>query len=302
RPGGGTQSRLTLVRGSGMRRRFLVICLMGAAGLAAFVVAGWREAVSTPRVVRYDVSIPGWPPGQPPLRIVQLSDTHFGAPDMTLDRLTAIVKQANALRPDLVVLTGDYHGGKLYDYAAGHLDDAVRPFRELRSRYGTFAVRGNHDEAHYSPIVIPRYRITYLQNSWADAGPLIIAGLDDLSTGTPDIAAALRNIPPGKPVILLMHEPDSFPAVPSAIPLSFAGHTHGGQIVLPLIGALTTNSIYGNRFRRGLISEKGHVLIVSSGVGASAVPLRIGVPPEIVVVTLHGAGPYSVGRKSGTDR
>lgn len=268
--------------------------------LAATAMAGWREAIRTPVVVRYDIAVAGWPAGQGPLRIVQLTDTHAGLPDMPLARLQAIVAQANALHPDLVVLTGDYQGAQLVGNRPdgfANLDDVVRPFRDLKSRYGTFAVRGNHDNAFWSPKVIPRYQITYLQNRWADAGPVIVAGIDDLTAGHPDIAAALAGIPPGKPVVLLMHEPDSFPQVPKSVALTLAGHTHGGQIVLPLIGAPSTQSAYGQRYRRGLIVEGGRRLIVSSGVGTSTLPLRLGVPPEIVVVTLHSAG-----RKSGTDR
>lgn len=227
--------------------------------------------------------------GQSPLRIVQLSDTHAGPPDMPLARLQAIIVQANALRPDLVVLTGDYQGAKLLaPVVDSNLDDVVRPFAALRSRLGTYAVRGNHDNARWSPLVLPRYRMTYLQNRWADAGPVIIAGIDDLTMGNPDVGAALKGIPTGKPVIMLMHEPDSFPDVPPSVALTVAGHTHGGQIVLPLVGALVVPSPYDRHHLRGLFVAGGRRLIVSSGVGTTALPLRLGVPPEIVLITLHG--------------
>lgn len=262
---------------------------MGLAGatvlavLAAVLAAAmYRNARATPVVVAYDVAVPGWTGA--PLRLVQLSDVHMGPPDMPATRVAAIVAQVDALHPDLVALTGDYHGGKLIDGAAGNLDDAVRPFRRLRSRYGTFAVRGNHDEPYWSPRVLPRYAMTYLQNSHADAGPVIVAGVDDLSTGHPDIAAALRGAT-GKPVIMLMHEPDGFAGVPPAVALTLAGHTHGGQVRLPLIGTPLTNTRLG--YVRGRYVVGGRTLIVSSGLGTTALPIRLGVPPEIVVVTLH---------------
>lgn len=268
-------------RGS-VGRRLLASAAIAAAAAAGLALVLYRNALATPVVVAYDVAVPGWMGA--PLRIVQLSDIHLGPPDMPAARVVAIVAAANALHPDLVALTGDYHGGKLIDGDAGNLNDAVRPFRALRSRYGTFAVRGNHDDAYWSPRVLPRYGMTYLQNSHADAGPVIVAGVDDLSTGTPDIAAALRGAA-GKPVVLLMHEPDGFAGVPPAVALTLAGHTHGGQVKLPLLGTLETNTRLG--YVHGRFVVGGRTLIVSSGLGTSALPIRLGVPPEIVVATLH---------------
>lgn len=269
-------------------RRVLAVIVVMAAIAVILAVAGWCEATRIPVVVAYDIAVPDWPMGQPPLRIVQLSDTHAGLPDMPLSRLRAIIAQANALAPDLIVLTGDYQGEKLFVHETGNLDDVVRPFRALRSRLGTFAVRGNHDNGVWSPVVIPRHRITYLQNEWADAGPVIIAGVDDFSTGAPHVRTALAEVPPGKPVIMLMHEPDSFPEVPSSVALTLAGHTHGGQIVAPGIGAPWIGTAFDRVHRRGLFVERGRRLIVSSGIGTTTIPIRLGVPPEIVLVTLHG--------------
>ena len=262
-----------------------VLSLVAAIVVAAAVVAAvlYRNAVATPVVVAYDVTVPGWT--GPPLRIAQVTDIHMGVPDMPATRVAALVRQVNALHPDLIALTGDYHGGKIIDTASGNLDDAVRPLARLRSRLGTFAVRGNHDEPYWSPRVLPRYGMTYLQNTHVDAGPVTVAGIDDLSTGSPDIVAALDGIAPGRPVILLMHEPDGFAGVPASVALTLAGHTHGGQIKLPLFGTPLTNTRFG--YVRGRYVVGGRTLIVSSGVGTSIVPLRLGVPPEIVVVTLH---------------
>lgn len=267
-------------------RWWAVVAVVLLAVVSAAAIAGYREATRAPVIVAYDIAVPGWPAGQAPLRIVQLSDTHAGPPDMPLARLRAIVAQTNALAPDMVVLTGDYPGEKLFQPENRNLDDVVRPFRALRSRLGTFAVRGNHDDPFWSPLVLPRYRMTYLQNSWADAGPVIVAGVDDWTTGRPDVAAALTGVPP-KPVILLMHEPDSFAVVPVSVALTLAGHTHGGQISLPWIGAPWIGTAFARNHRRGLYVEGGRRLIVSSGIGTTALPIRLGVPPEIVVVTLH---------------
>lgn len=273
--------------------RNVALALLIAA--VVFVALGYRNATADPVVVRYRVAVEGL---AAPLRVVQLTDMHRSAPDMTEARVKRIVAQVAALKPDMVVMTGDYLGGKVIEASDnGNMNDAMEPYLGLRPRLGVFAVRGNHDAGYWTRRIIPRYRIGYLENSWVDTGPLVVAGLDDYWTGTPDLDAALRGVPDGKPVLMLMHNPDSFPDVPPRVALSFAGHTHGGQIKLPLIGALVSVSQYGNRFRHGLIVEGGRRLIVSSGIGTTAVPLRFGVPPEIVEVTL-----YSVGRKSGTDR
>lgn len=274
--------------------------LIGRLFLAGFLLAavlaalGYRNATQTPRVVRYRVEVPGL---AAPLRIVQLSDEHLGY-DMRPARVAGIVEQVNALRPDIVALTGDYVGGKLGRSPVGeNLDDGIRPFAALRTRFGVFAVRGNHDNIFWSQQVIPRYGITYLVNRWADAGPVIVAGMDDFLSGHPNAAVALAGVPLGKPVVVLMHNPDAWPQVPGSVALSLAGHTHGGQIVLPLIGAPTTGSVFGKRFRYGLIVESGRRLIVSCGLGTTAIPIRFGAPPEIVEVML-----YSTGKKSGTDK
>jgi hypothetical protein len=272
--------------------------------LAALIVAyGYYGATRTPIVVRYNVGLADWPAGTPPLTIVQLSDIHFGVPDMPAERVARIVAQANALKPDLTVLTGDYHGGKLWDLDSGNLDNAVRPLKALRARYGVFAVRGNHDGPYWTPIVFARTPITLLQNRWVRAGPIVLAGVDDISAPIHPVAmarTAVAGAPPGVPLILAGHEPEYFQYVPPRVDLVLAGHTHGAQIVLPLIGAIRALGPFLDSHLRGHFIEHGQQMIVSSGLGTSIVPLRIGVPPEIALITV---GPdHSVGRKSGTDR
>ena len=273
-----------------MRLRTLGLLLLLAAGLLlAFLTVGFAEALRDPIVVRYKVGLANWPAGTPPLRIVQLTDLHRGRPDMSLKRLASIVGQANALEPDLIVLTGDYHGGKVWDLPSGNLDNAITPLRRLRARLGVIAVRGNHDEPYWSPGVFARAGIPLLQGRWLDVGPVIVAGVDDL-TGQVDpqhaAARAIRGAPPGKPLIMLAHEPSFFAWLPSRVDLMLAGHSHGGQIRLPPIGSRSTGSPYLDKHLRGQFTEHGQTLIVSSGVGTSILPLRIGVPPELVEVTL----------------
>ena len=106
--------------------------------------------------------------------------------------------------------------------------------------------------------------------------------------GEDDLPGTLAQVTTDDPVILLAHEPDIFPKVPSRVALTFAGHTHGGQIRVPLVWRALVPSRYGSRFAYGHIVEQDRSLIVSGGLGTSIIPARFGVPPEIVHVTLGG--------------
>jgi len=114
-----------------------------------------------------------------------------------------------------------------------------------------------------------------------------LAGLADLWTRTVDIAAALAEVPEGEPVIVLTHNPDVFPDVPAGVAITLAGHTHGGQVWLPLVGRPVVPSKFGQRYAADLIEEDGRFMFVSTGVGTSILPVRFLVPPEVSVVTLR---------------
>ena len=271
-----------------------------ASALIGLTAYGYAEARRDPVVVRYDVTVAGLAPDAPPLRIVQLTDIHYHWIDMDGARLTRIVGQVNALDPDVIVLTGDYSGGKTWGAYDGALSKALPALQGLHARLGVVAVRGNHDGPRRTPRAFRAARMLLLVNRWVDLGPVVIAGVDD-ETGTPSPWGAAFGAPPGKPLIMAAHEPDLALWAPPRVDLFLAGHTHGGQIVLPLIGTRSTGSRFLDTHLRGLFRIGGIPLIVSSGVGTSIVPIRIGVPPEIVVVTLRPRA-YSVGRKSGTDR
>lgn len=274
-------------------RRFLGTVALLVAGLAlAFVVIGYAQAVSAPRIVRYRVVLADWPAGVPPLRIVQMTDIHVGWPDMPFGRVGRIVAQVNALRPDIVVLTGDFQGGKIWDRDIGSFDAAVAPLARLRARYGVYAVRGNHDGPYWTPIVFARTPIVLLQNRWVAAGPITLAGMDDVTgPGEPSgrTQAAVAGAPAGRPIVLLAHEPDFFKWVPPSVDLVLAGHTHGGQIVTPLTDTHAYLEPYLEAHLRGHFIEGAKQMIVSSGIGTSLVPLRMGVPPEVVEITLGPA-------------
>ena len=103
----------------------------------------------------------------------------------------------------------------------------------------------------------------------------------------PDIGAALRDVPGDAPVLVLSHDPDLFPGVPNRVSLTLSGHTHGGQVAVPLLRRPMLPSYYGERYARGHIVEHGRHLLVTSGVGTSGLPVRFLAPPEVYVLTLR---------------
>jgi predicted MPP superfamily phosphohydrolase len=271
-----------------MRRLVLLLLVLGL-GLVAFA---YREATSDPIVRQLAVTLPDWPAGAPPVRALLLSDLHVSGPDMPPERVARIVAQANALRPDIVFLAGDFIGDKRtatrhYSYPA-----ALAPLKALSPRLGSFAVLGNHD--HWKDAAAARQAleaagIRVLDNDAAEAGPIAIGGLDDAFTDHDDLPATLarmRALPGAK--LVLSHSPDPFPDLPPDATLMLAGHTHCGQIVLPLIGPLSTQSDYGRRYVCGLIRERGRTLVVSAGLGTSILPLRLGAPPDMWLIEIQG--------------
>ena len=280
-----------------MRRIILTTAVL----LFALGLFGVASAVQDPRVVRYTVVLDKLPPGSAPIRIVQLSDTHGSWIDMPPVRLERIVAQVNALQPDIVVLTGDYIGGKLIDWPRIKLEQVLLPFGKLRAPLGIFAVPGNHDTVQWTRWVFAKTPVRFMTGQWVDVGPVTIGGADDFTNMAailPETRATVAGAPTGKPLILIAHEPDFFKWLPPSVDLLICGHTHGGQIRLPLIGGLRIDTFIDSHLR-GRFDVHGKTMVVSSGVGTSLIPVRIGVPPEIVEVTLV---PRGYGRKSGTDR
>lgn len=269
------------------------------AGLAlACALFGVWSAQQAPQVARYTVPLVGL---ATPVRIVQLSDSHVGY-DMPASRLARVVTQMNALKPDIIVLTGDYISGDPDRSTAAATRAALAPFAALRAPLGVYAVLGNHDSAAWTQAGFVGTGVQFLRDNSIDAGPLLIAGADDMNgPGRPveKLRSAIRAAPIGKPLIVIAHEPDFFQWLIAPAQLVIAGHSHGGQILLPFIG-LSGGDSYVARHLRGVFNEHGQTLVVSSGLGTSILPMRINVPPEIVELTLVPA--YSVGRKSGTDR
>lgn len=294
-------------------------------GLTAIVASGLTTAayglgVEAPftRVTRYGLTPPGWQKGHR-LHIAVIADTHVLEPWMGLKRLRSIVDTANALKPDIVLLLGDYAAGHAIR-KWGHAIPArawAEVLAQLNAPLGTHAVLGNHDWWDDHAAQRRRAGPTEAHGALAAAGiPLLenkairiahggrvfwLAGLGDqwaffprvrprrwreiAYEGIHDLPGTLAQVTDDAPIILMAHEPDIFTEVPQRVSLTLSGHTHGGQISLFGYSPVVP-SRYGSRFAYGHIVENDRHLIVSAGLGCSMMPVRIGAPPEIVSIEL----------------
>lgn len=242
----------------------------------------------------YELTLPRWPAVCDRKRVVVLADLHEGSPFNGLDKLDYIVARTQAARPDLILLAGDYviHGVLGGTFVPP--DDMVPALRRLSAPMGVYAVLGNHDHWH-NPVEVTRALeaagIPVLEDAATEIGAgdcrIWLAGISDLWTGAHDVKKALAAVPLDATVIALTHNPDIFVEVPERVALTIAGHTHGGQVYIPLIGRPVVPSRYGQRYAVGHVEEDGRHLFVSAGLGTSILPVRFLVPPEISVLQIR---------------
>jgi uncharacterized protein len=298
------------------RRRVLQwLASLGVVGAAASAYAVVVEPLLLHRVTRYDLKLRRWPDDLK-LTIAAISDLHACKPWMDLDRIQSIVDETNNLRADLIVLLGDYAPGPPPIRDGVATAEWSKALSTLKAPLGVHAVLGNHDWWHDRAALGARRGPTIVRRALERVGIPVyendavrlttsgqsfwLAGLGDqlafqpfrrtypgLKVGVDDLDATLSKVPDGDPVILLAHEPDIMPHVPDRVALMLSGHTHGGQVRLfgwsPVVP-----SRYGNRYAYGHVREQCD-LIVSGGLGCSIMPVRFGVPPEIVLVSITGA-------------
>jgi predicted MPP superfamily phosphohydrolase len=286
------------------RRRLLKTGLaLGGASLAMPGTAAYAAAqAATDLVVTdYRPAPPNWPAAHR-LTITVIADLHAGGPNMGIARVREVVDAAQALDSDLIVILGDYFATHRFITERVPNVAWAAELGRLKARLGVYAILGNHDWWYDIAGVrraLARVRIPLMENDAVrldDNGRRFwLAGLGDQLAhwvgpgrfrGEDDLNGTLARVTSGDPVILLVHEPDVFVRVPPRVALTLAGHTHGGQIRVPFVAPTWTPSKYGARFAYGHIVEAGRHMIVSGGLGCSKVPLRLGVPPEIVRVTL----------------
>jgi len=294
-PAAPTRARLT--------RRRVLFGAAGILGVSAASTAVYAGAVEPEGLVvtRYAPAPRGWPAGRS-LSITVIADLHAGGPNMLLPHVRHVVDTANALQSDLIVLLGDFTAWYKFPTEGVPAEQWSAELARLRAPLGVWAILGNHDWWHRLRVVrgaLADAKIPLLENDAVLLGragqKFWLAGIGDQLAhplghgrfrGADDLPGTLAQIRSDDPVVLLVHEPDIFPRVPARVALTLAGHTHGGQIRLPLVWPLFVPSKFGARFAYGHVVEDERHLIVSGGLGTSIIPARLGVPPEIVHVRL----------------
>lgn len=279
-----------------MRRKILwtlLALVLLAGGFALWLILNAR---AMPVVRQAEVALP-FPADAPrvPVTVALLTDTHLSGPDNSPARMARIVAQINALKPDLILLGGDYigdaKGGATYDARA-----SIAPFAGLRAPLGVVAVLGNHDSRSKKnqralsgadwQAAFAGIGITLLQDGAVRRGPLAIGGVQDVYTRRIDLPATLAAMARvGGAPLILSHGPDVFPALPDAPSLTLVGHTHCGQVALPFAGVVYVPSKYGTRYACGLYRDGARTMIVAGRVGTSGLPIRMLAPPDIWLIT-----------------
>jgi predicted MPP superfamily phosphohydrolase len=267
----------------------MLLITFSVLGLWAF----WFEPSSFITTTTH-IKLRAWPEKCNGLKVVVLSDLHVGSPHNGLDNLVKVIEATNAIQPDLILLAGDYVIHEVMGGIFVKPEPIARELKKLTAKLGVYAVLGNHDWWYSGwkvQAVFKREGIPVLENA---AIPIQnghcqfwLAGIGDYWGGHFDTDKALRTVPDKATVIAFTHNPDIFYELPYRIAITFAGHTHGGQVNLPLLGRLIVPSRYGEKLAIGTISEAGRTMFVTTGIGTSILPVRFRVPPEIAVVILN---------------
>jgi predicted MPP superfamily phosphohydrolase len=276
------------------RRQFL----RGAAAAGALAIAG--DAIfmepNRPLIVRREFLLPRWPERLNGFTIALLSDFHYD-PYFSVHPLHAAIAMVNRLSPDLIVLAGDFvsvpaAGDKKKGAFAA--EPCARLLRQMTARHGLWAVLGNHDDRtdpEHVTRALQTENIQVLANQSEpierDGGRIWLSGVNDVMSGTADLAKTLGTVPSDEPVILLAHEPD-FADEASRFPidLQLSGHSHGGQVRLPLLPPLYLPQM-AKKYVWGTYHVGPLTLYTNAGLGTVDVPMRWNCPPEITLLTLR---------------
>ncbi len=273
-------------------RLFAGVSLVLITGLLIYGYLGGQRQLGLSEI---DLPLTHWPAASPPIRIAHISDLHIGT-NLTTQELETYVQRVNALRPDLILLTGD-----ILDSNPAYIPDFFPYLNTLHARYGVFACLGNHDRyagvqavaaglADYTRITLLRDQVVHLAMTGTtlhligldDRGKDWARGLDEDTT----LTRLRADIPSHEPTILLSHRPDIFPAAASlGIDLTLSGHTHGGQFALPFQPHQFNLARFITRFPRGQYTLRDCSLYVNRGLGVTGQRIRLFTPREIALLT-----------------
>jgi predicted MPP superfamily phosphohydrolase len=280
------------------RRRFLQGgAAVAAAGALAVVGDGVIFEANRPQVVSVEIPLSRLSEAWDGFRIAQLSDLHYDD-HFSVVPIRKAVDLVKGLQPDLIVLTGDFitspfmNRRPLLIKAAKTIEPCAQILAEMQAQFGVLATLGNHDvstdpahitaalEAH--GVSVLRNRAVPLERNGAR---LWLSGLDDVLEGKYDLKLALKDVPKAEPVVLLAHEPD-FADYAHHVDLQLSGHSHGGQIRFPGIGAPVL-PVMGRKYPKGLRRIGPLTLYTNVGVGTIIMPMRLNCPPEVTLITLR---------------
>ena len=239
-----------------------------------------------------NIDIKKWDSRLDGLKIAVIGDFHAGLPFFENWRMEKVVEKINAVNADIILLVGDYVNGRWFQSAmeSGRL---TKYLSRLKAPLGVYAILGNHDylyDAGKVRKVLNSAGITLLENSNAKVstpkGDFYVAGIADPLSADYSYSQSLNGIGKGSPVLFMAHTPDVFREIPNEIGITFSGHTHGGQVRLPKIGALFTNTFRGDKLVEGLYRDGDKAIYVTRGVGTSRLPVRFLCTPVISVITI----------------
>lgn len=270
-----------------MKTRFFQFLKFGVC--IAFLCLGYGFLIEPRMMSLRHVSLTA--PTGTSLKIALISDIHVGGLHMPAKRVEKITAQINAQNPDIIFIAGDYVNG--HQNRAEHsnesnskIDAGLSFLENLSAPMGIFAAMGNHDALYDTPYLrskLSHMGINVLVNEAYRQNGLCIVGLADHDTSQED-PAVFEACDIDDAIIAIMHSPDSFEYLRSDTDLALAGHTHGGQINLPLLGRAVTATELGKPYAYGLQSWRGIDVFISAGLGTSIIPARFRSKPEIVII------------------